>query len=336
MKVQNLFSAKVMLFGEYSILLGSPALSVPFTYFSAGLRIPSANEDRDNLKHKESNRMLREFYNRSLSTQGLFSDILDLKLLREDLDSGLYLDSTIPSKYGVGSSGALCAALYSRYAYEPIDPRDTAELKEMVKLRQIFISMESFFHGKSSGLDPLVIYLNHPLIIDGNGRTTRARIPDDFMKDKGKIFLLDTGKSTGTATLVPLFLEKFSSKGEKRNAGLKLCEFNHSCITSFCDNDLPGFRQKLQLLSNFQYRNLSAMIPGHMRVFWAEGLESGLFSLKLCGSGGGGFLTGFTPDYEKTLDYFRNRNIPVIPVDIDQGNRFNTPNSPGFDQKDGG
>ena len=108
MKDQDSFSAKVMLFGEYSILLGSPALSVPFDYFSAGLRIPSDNKDRDFLKQQESNRILREFYDRSLSKSGLFSDILDLEHLRDELDSGLYLDSTIPEKYGVGSSGAIC------------------------------------------------------------------------------------------------------------------------------------------------------------------------------------------------------------------------------------
>ncbi len=316
MQVQNSFCAKVMLFGEYSILLGSPALSVPFTYFSAALRIFSAKEDQAARKCQESNKMLREFYDRSLSKPGLFSDILDLERLREELDSGLYLDSTIPSKYGVGSSGALCAALYSRYAYEPIDPKDTAELKEMVKLRQIFIAMESFFHGKSSGLDPLVIYLRYPLIINEEGLPSPANIPKDFMQDKEKIFLLDTGQSTGTAPLVRLFLEQYSPQGEKENAGMKLCELNHACISHLLENNFEGFRENLQLLSDFQFYNLSPMIPDHMRGFWSAGLDNGLFSLKLCGSGGGGFLTGFTSDYEKTLNYFKGHNIPVIPVSL--------------------
>lgn len=309
-----------MLFGEYSILLGSPALSVPFTYFSAALRISSNKEDQATHKCQESNRMLREFYDRFLSQPGLFSYILDLEHLREELDSGLYLDSTIPSKYGVGSSGALCVALYSRYAYEPIDPKDTVEPNEMIKLRQIFISMESFFHGKSSGLDPLVIYLRYPLIINEEGLPSLANIPKDFMQDKVKIFLLDTGQSTGTAPLVRLFLEHYSPQCEKENAGMKLCELNHLCISHLFENDITGFRENLQLLSEFQFHNLSPMIPDHMRVFWSEGLDNGLFSLKLCGSGGGGFLTGFTPDYERTLDYFKGQNIPVILVNIEQGN----------------
>jgi len=329
MQVQNSFSAKIMLFGEYSILLGSPALSVPFNYFSAGLRIPSANEDRDTLKHKESNKMLREFYDQSLSRPGLFSDIFDLEHLREEIHSGLYLDSTIPSKYGVGSSGALCAALYSRYAYEPIDPKNTVEPNEMIKLRQIFISMESFFHGKSSGLDPLVIYLRYPLIINEEGLPSPANIPVDFMQDKGKIFLLDTGQSTGTASLVRLFLEQYSPQCEKENAGMKLYELSHSCISHLCGHDVAGFWENLKLLSDFQFQNLTPMIPDHMLVFWSAGLDHDLFSLKLCGSGGGGFLTGFTTDYERTLDYFKGKNIPVIPVEIDQTNRTNQPHPRG-------
>lgn len=330
MQDRKSFSAKIMLFGEYSILLGSPALSVPFTYFSAALRIPSTKEDKATRKYQESNRMLREFYNKSLSRTGSFSGILDLEQLKEELDSGLYLESTIPSKYGVGSSGALCAALYSRYAYELINPKDTSKLKEFVKLRQIFISMESFFHGKSSGLDPLVIYLNSPLIINKDGIPSRASLPNDFLQVKGKIFLLDTGQSTGTGTLVPLFLEHFSQKGDKAKAGKVLFELNHSCISHMCGYNIEEFWENLRLLSDFQFHNLSPMIPDHMLVFWSEGLERGLFTLKLCGSGGGGFLIGFTLEYENTLDYFRNRNIPVIPVDIDQGNRFNTSHPPGL------
>ena len=76
----------------------------------------------------------------------------------------------------------------------------------MAELRRIFIVMESWFHSRSSGLDPLVIYLGHPLIINESGLVSLAAIPVDFMKDEGKIFLLDTGQSRSTASLVPLFL----------------------------------------------------------------------------------------------------------------------------------
>ena len=165
MQAQASFSAKIMLFGEYSILLGSPALSIPFSYFSAGLRIPSTKEDLVNPVFVESNRLLREYYNRFLSKPGFVFNILNIEHLLDDLESGLFLDSTIPLKYGAGSSGALCAALYSRYANDPSGQNGRIGMREMNELRRIFATMESWFHGKSSGLDPLVIYLRHPLII---------------------------------------------------------------------------------------------------------------------------------------------------------------------------
>ena len=228
MQVQDSFSAKVMLFGEYSILLGSPALSIPFGYFSAALRIPASDEDRMNPVCRESNLMIRDFYDRCLSTSGIIPAVLNLELLREELDSGLWLDSTIPSGYGVGSSGALCASLYSRYAYELIGNNGHVKMEDIAELRRVFIIMESWFHGKSSGLDPLVIYFRHPLIINESGSIALARIPQDFMKEKGKIFLLDSGQSKGTAALVPIFLEHYSPTGDKSIDGKKLYELNQA------------------------------------------------------------------------------------------------------------
>jgi mevalonate kinase len=320
-QVRESFSAKVMLFGEYSILLGSPALSIPFNYYRASLVMPPSGDSKFPAIGHESNRMLRQYYEGYLSGPGMLSGILDLERFHADLISGLYLDSTIPLKYGVGSSGALCAAIYSRYAFRPLGLKDKANLREIAELRGIFSAMESWFHGKSSGLDPLVIYLHHPVIISEGGTASPASIPADIMEDNGKLFLVDTGQSRSTASLVPLFLEHFGLKREKAVAGKKLCEINRLCITHLCAHEMGGFIKNLVLLSDFQFHNLSAMIPEHIRPSWSEGLESELFSLKLCGSGGGGFLVGFTGDYEKTLNYFRKKSIPVIPVDIDQDNQ---------------
>jgi len=45
-------------------------------------------------------------------------------------------------------------------------------------------------------------------------------------------------------------------------------------------------------------------------------LQTGLFNLKLCGSGGGGFLLGFTSKYYQTREYFNERGIPFLKVEI--------------------
>ena len=41
------------------------------------------------------------------------------------------------------------------------------------------------------------------------------------------------------------------------------------------------------------------MIPNDFHAIWKKGIESNAFYLKLCGSGGGGFILGFTRDYKK-------------------------------------
>ena len=47
---------------------------------------------------------------------------------------------------------------------------------------------------------------------------------------------------------------------------------------------------------------------------WQWGLDSGKFQLKLCGSGGGGFLLGFTTDYAAAKNYFSGLHHDLIPV----------------------
>ena len=41
--------------------------------------------------------------------------------LKRDIDKGMYFDSSIPQGYGVGSSGALVAAVYDKYANDKIN-----------------------------------------------------------------------------------------------------------------------------------------------------------------------------------------------------------------------
>ena len=85
-----------------------------------------------------------------------------------DLSKGLYFDSSIPKGYGVGSSGALVAAIYDCYALNKITVLENLTRQKLLKLKSVFSEMESFFHGKSSGLDPLNSYLSLPILISSN------------------------------------------------------------------------------------------------------------------------------------------------------------------------
>ncbi len=54
------------------------------------------------------------------------------------------------------------------------------------------------------------------------------------------------------------------------------------------------------------------MIPETVKGIWKKGLETNMYYLKLCGSGGGGMLLGFTTDLEKARSSIQGFDIEVI------------------------
>ena len=54
------------------------------------------------------------------------------------------------------------------------------------------------------------------------------------------------------------------------------------------------------------------MIPQSVVKIWQEGLDSDIYSLKLCGSGGGGYILGFTKDFSKTEIMLKDFPLKVI------------------------
>ena len=150
--------------------------------------------------------------------RGLPEDLLrlDWAALQADLDHKLYFDSSIPQGYGVGSSGALVAAFYDRYALDKISPQDDLSPEKLARLKSIFAAMESYFHGQSSGLDPLNSYLSLPLLIHSKNKIEPTGIPKQNPRGKGAVFLIDTGSSGATAPMVSLFMENMKEEGFRK------------------------------------------------------------------------------------------------------------------------
>ena len=93
-----------MLFGEYGILYGTKALSIPYHTFGGSLQ-----------KKSENKSSLKEFYQHIQLKNHLLKYRINLKLLKYDLKENLTFSSNIPVGYGLGSSGALTAAVYNDY-----------------------------------------------------------------------------------------------------------------------------------------------------------------------------------------------------------------------------
>jgi mevalonate kinase len=54
------------------------------------------------------------------------------------------------------------------------------------------------------------------------------------------------------------------------------------------------------------------MIPKRFLALWKKGLETNAYYLKLCGSGGGGYILGFTQDFPKAKALLSDHKLEVV------------------------
>ncbi len=319
MKKPEVFYSKILLFGEYTVMQQSTVLSIPFTHYQGSLRFLNSEDYTDYAFAHESNRSLLGFYNYLEQSNHEITKLFDIERFKHDIDHGIYFESSIPQGYGIGSSGALVAAFYTAYAYNPLRRNARMKQNQLLELKQVFSILESYFHGKSSGIDPLNAYFSHPISIDkGEIKLTRLPRPTDF--GQGAIFLLDTGKIGKTGPLVNLYLEKCKDNSYLEEIENKLIPLNNSCIQNLVEGNLKSFYATLKKFSKKQLELFKEMIPTDFQSVWQEGLENDQFVLKLLGSGGGGFLLGFTADYENTAKLLAAKGMNIIPVYVQSEN----------------
>jgi mevalonate kinase len=310
------FYAKILLFGEYSILCNSMGLTIPYTHFKGELSFINEDKYTDYHYAVQSNKLLGEFHAwlKDKGQDDTYSPQLLVDMLEHDIKNGLYFESTIPQGYGIGSSGALVAAIYAWYAKDRIPNTLRITKKQIHKLLDLFSFMEAFFHGQSSGIDPLNCYIKHPLLIKSRSDISIVGIPRNEQDEEGAIFLINTGKTGKTGPLVSKFVENLKRPEFEQKILQELIPINNNCINSIIAGDINSLFKGLRQLSSFTLNNFQDMIPQGIEQVWKLGLESGLFSLKLCGSGGGGFLLGFTKNYEQAYAQLSALKIEMIPV----------------------
>ena len=297
------FYAKILLFGEYSVICNSMGLTIPYPAYSG--RLSKAEILME--EQQKSAESLQGFYQylKKLHKENNLLVPLDLSAFKKALDHGLFFDSEIPQSYGVGSSGALCAAVFNAFG-------EKDQRQDLPELKKIFAQMESYFHGISSGLDPLISYLNKPLLIRDKENLEITDIPKALSSRELTTFLADTGQTGKTENLVQQFFDNCRHYKFYKEIKNKLIPLNNTCIQQFIEGDIPGFLKDIKPLSTFFWEHFKPMIPSEFTGLWEKGLNNDLFTLKLCGSGGGGFLLGFTLDFEATKKEFQEIKLYKI------------------------
>lgn len=284
------YPSKVLLFGEYTVINGSKALALPFHAFQGHWTQSTAAQN----PHREEWNKLLDYYHRSPK----ISAFLNLEELVQAVSQGWHFESSIPTGYGLGSSGALCAAIFDRFNSLE-HPPGLPTLKDYLSI------LEGGFHGKSSGLDPLVSYLNLPVLLEKNTCST-VSYPQTCLDG---FFLLDTGIKRETAPLVKTFLKACEDPAYAWQCQQILAPETDLAIELFLRPDHVNLHQVIEKISGLQWTLFQSMIPDGFKDLWKQGLQSKKFFLKLCGAGGGGFLLGWTANDPWSVPILKNWKI---------------------------
>ena len=305
-----LFYSKILLFGEYGIIKDSKGLSIPYNFYNGALKVDE-NPSQEAIK---SNVSLRKFATYLEQLQNEQSELVtfNLDVLKSDVERGMYFDSSIPQGYGVGSSGALVAAIYDKYANNKITVLENLTREKLLQLKTVFSQMESFFHGKSSGLDPLNSYLSIPILINSKDNIEATGIPLQSTTGKGAVFLLDSGIVGETAPMVTIFMENLKDQGFRKMLKSQFIKYTDACVENFLGGDMKSLFANTKQLSKVVLNNFKPMIPVAFHGIWQHGIDTNDYYLKLCGSGGGGYILGFTEDLEKAKQSLKDYKLEVV------------------------
>jgi len=277
----KLYHAKILLFGEHIINRGARGLAVPiearsgmFDYGSLTDRAVSA-----------SNKAIDGLCNFIIHDPEL-EDQYDTNAMLDDLSKGLFFDSNIPQGYGLGSSGALVAAVYAQYNLYHNKKTTTIDIKKNLA------KLENYFHGKSSGLDALVCFLNQGVVI--NKDEIEIFPFETGNNPRLKVFVIDTMQARKTGPWVNTFLERYRDKKFAAVVDKSLVPATNKAIDSFRNKNYEDLWQAMQIISQVQHDNMNDFIPKSFQSAWRDGLRNNQYLLKICGAGGGGFIIGLT------------------------------------------
>ncbi len=281
------YPAKVLLIGEYTILVGGSALAVPTYQFTAHWEQAPQTVDKRLLAFADY-----------LAGESLHN-WLDLAAFKEQLTAGWHLRSNIPTGYGLGSSGTVCAAVYDRFRRSAEEPAD---------LRELFAQMESFFHGSSSGMDPLIIHRSVPLLVRSSG-VREVRVPP--LTEGQQLFLLDSGRARSTGTLVRRFRERYASEPAFRRAvDTEWLPATEAAVSAFLRGDSAALAENIRRIGTWQAIHFSEYIPDPLKPLW----QAEPYTLKICGAGGGGFALGLTSDLAASHRALAPHELLVLPL----------------------
>jgi mevalonate kinase len=211
----------------------------------------------------------------------------------KDIEEGWVYQSDIPIGYGLGSSGAFVAALYDRY----LAP---GEMNVPLTSLGVLSKMEEYFHGTSSGMDPLVSYAQSAVYKDENG--IFQTIADPGWAPEFQVYLLDSGTGRSTGPLVSRYKQKLEDDDFKRRIENDFIPVVEHAIHFYLSGSFQMLEEYLQMISQFQREYFSMFIPDEVQQRWDKWMTLPGVYVKFCGAGGGGYFLVISTSGEANLN----------------------------------
>jgi len=112
--------------------------------------------------------------------------------------------------------------------------------------------------------------------------------------------------------MVEIFFESMKNKEYSKIIKEDFINTTDNCVDDFLKADFKSLFLNIKKLSKVVLKNFKPMIPEDFHNIWAKGIESNDYFLKLCGSGGGGYILGFSQDFEKAKSALRDYKLEVV------------------------
>jgi len=270
--VARIYPSKLLLFGEYTVINGSQALAVPITHWKG-----EWVEGESKIIEEEAPLLS---YVDWLKKNDIISAASAAHIIN-DAEEGWTYEADIPIGYGLGSSGAFVAALYDRYITKE---NSASPLSDLLMLSR----MEGYFHGSSSGMDPMVSFSGEAVYKNDSGLFQSVK--DHGWPEGYQVYLLDSGVERSTGPLVQIYKELLRDPEFKLKIERELVPVVEHAIHFYLSGSGQMLEDCLSIISQFQREYFSMLIPDLVKEKWDELTELPGVYVKFCGAGGGGYF----------------------------------------------
>ena len=107
-------------------------------------------------------------------------------------------------------------------------------------------------------------------------------------------------------------MEKMKQEGFRNMLKNQFVKHTDACVHDFLKGDVNSLFSNVKQLSKVVLDNFTPMIPKAFQSLWKKGIETNTYYLKLCGSGGGGYMLGFTQDIDKARTALKGHTLDVV------------------------